>query len=43
VLLIIEVATPPAIRAAAAITQELRRADETWRIARGSVAPVGSK
>jgi ketosteroid isomerase-like protein len=43
VLLIVEVATPPAIRAAAAIIQELRRADETWRIARRSVAPVGSK
>src|SRR5580700_5726157 len=34
VLLIIDPATPPALRAAAAITQELRRAGGTWRITR---------
>ena len=43
VLLIIDPAAPPVLRATAAITQELRRAHETWRIARRSVAPVGSK
>ena len=41
VLLIIDPAAPPALRTAAAITQELRRADGTWRIARRTVAPAG--
>jgi uncharacterized protein (TIGR02246 family) len=40
VLLIIDSAAPPAIRAAAAITQELRRADGSWRITRRTVAPT---
>jgi uncharacterized protein (TIGR02246 family) len=40
VLLIIDPAAL-AIRAAAAITQELRRAEGTWRIARRTVAPAG--
>jgi uncharacterized protein (TIGR02246 family) len=40
VLLIIDPAAPPAIRAAAAITQELRRADGSWRITRRTVAPA---
>jgi ketosteroid isomerase-like protein len=39
VLLIIDLAAPPAIRTAAAITQELRRADGSWRITRRTVAP----
>ena len=39
VLLIIDPAAPPAIRTAALITQELRRADGSWRIARRTVAP----
>jgi ketosteroid isomerase-like protein len=39
-LLIIDSAAPFAIRAAAAITQELRRADGSWRIARRTVAPT---
>ena len=42
VLLIIDPATPPALRAAAAITQELRRAGGTWRITRRTVAPARS-
>jgi uncharacterized protein (TIGR02246 family) len=42
VLLIIDPAAPPALRAAAAITQEIRRADGTWRITRRTVAPVSS-
>jgi len=41
VLLIIDPAAPPAIRAAAAITQELRRAEGFWRITRRTVAPAG--
>jgi uncharacterized protein (TIGR02246 family) len=41
VLLIIDPAAPPVIRAAAAITQELRRADGSWRIARRTVAAAG--
>ncbi len=41
VLLILDPATPPAIRTAAAITQELRRAEGAWRIARRTVAPAG--
>jgi uncharacterized protein (TIGR02246 family) len=43
VLLIIDPAAPPALRAAAAITQELRRADGTWRITRRTVAPAGQQ
>ena len=42
VLLIIDPATPPALRAAAAITQELRRAGGTWRITRRTVASASS-
>jgi acetamidase/formamidase len=38
VLLIIDPAAPPAIRAAALITQELRRDGGSWRIARRTVA-----
>jgi len=41
VLLIIDPAAPPAIRTAAAITQELRRTDGSWRITRRTVAPAG--
>jgi uncharacterized protein (TIGR02246 family) len=41
VLLIIDPAPPPAIRAAAAITQQLRRADGSWRITRRTVAAAG--
>jgi ketosteroid isomerase-like protein len=41
VLLIIDPAAPPAIRAAAVITQELRRSGEVWRISRRTVAPAG--
>jgi ketosteroid isomerase-like protein len=40
VLLIIDPATPPALRATAAITQELRRSQGSWRIARRTVAPA---
>jgi len=40
VLLIIDPAAPPALRTAAAITQELRRADGAWRITRRTVAPA---
>jgi uncharacterized protein (TIGR02246 family) len=40
VLLIIDPAAPPAIRTAAAITQELRRTDGSWRITRRTVAPA---
>jgi uncharacterized protein (TIGR02246 family) len=40
VLLIIDPATPPTLRAAAAITQELRRANGAWRITRRTVAPA---
>jgi hypothetical protein len=43
VLLIIDPAAPPALRAAAAITQELRRAGGTWRITRRTVAPAGQQ
>src|SRR5580658_1615843 len=39
VLLILDPATPPAIRTAALITQELRRAEGSWRIGRRTVAP----
>jgi ketosteroid isomerase-like protein len=38
VLLIIDPATPPALRATAAITQELRRSEGSWRITRRTVA-----
>jgi uncharacterized protein (TIGR02246 family) len=41
VLLIIDPAAPPTIRTAAAITQELSRADGSWRITRRTVAPAG--
>ena len=41
VLLIVDPAAPPAIRTAAAITQELRRADGSWLITRRTVAPAG--
>ena len=40
VLLIIDPATPPALRTTAAITQELRRSEGSWRIARRTVAPA---
>jgi uncharacterized protein (TIGR02246 family) len=40
VLLIVDAEQPPVIRAAALITQELRRDDSSWRIARRTVAPV---
>jgi hypothetical protein len=40
VLLIIDPAAPPALRAAAAITQELRRTEGSWRIIRRTVAPA---
>jgi uncharacterized protein (TIGR02246 family) len=40
VLLIIDPNPPPAIHATAMITQELRRSDDSWRIARRTVAPV---
>jgi uncharacterized protein (TIGR02246 family) len=43
VLLIIDSAAPPAIRAAAAITQELRRAEGSWRITRRTVAPASER
>jgi uncharacterized protein (TIGR02246 family) len=39
VLLIIDPAAPPALRAAAAITQELRRTEGSWLITRRTVAP----
>jgi uncharacterized protein (TIGR02246 family) len=41
VLLIIDPAAPPALRTAAAITQELRRTEGSWRIARRTVAAAG--
>ena len=41
VLLIIDPAAPPAIRTAAAITQELRRTNGSWLITRRTVAPPG--
>ena len=40
VLLIIDPAAPPALRATAAITQELRRTDGFWRITKRTVAPT---
>jgi hypothetical protein len=39
VLLIIDAAQPPALRTVALITQELRRAERSWLIARRTVAP----
>jgi uncharacterized protein (TIGR02246 family) len=42
VLLIIDPAAPPAIRAAAAITQELRRTEGSWRITRRTVASAAA-
>ena len=42
-LLIIDAAPPPAIRAAVVITQELRRAEGSWRIARRTVAPASGQ
>ena len=41
VLLIVDPAAPPAIRAAAAITQELRRVGGSWLITRRTVAAAG--
>ncbi len=38
VLLIVDPVTPPAIRATAVITQELRRSGGSWRISRRTVA-----
>ena len=40
VLLIIALAAPPALRTAAAITQELRRTEGSWLITRRTVAPA---
>ena len=40
VLLIIDATSPPALRTAAAITQELRREGGSWLIARRTVAPA---
>jgi hypothetical protein len=40
VLLIIDPAAPPALRAVAAITQELRRTEGSWLIIRRTVAPA---
>ncbi len=40
VLLIIDPSAPPALRAAAMITQELRRGEGSWRITRRTVAPA---
>ena len=40
VLLIVDPADPPAIRTTALITQDLRRAGGSWRIARRTVAPA---
>jgi ketosteroid isomerase-like protein len=42
VLLIIDPAAPPAIRATAAITQELRRTRDSWLIARRTVASAAT-
>jgi len=43
VLLIVDPAQPPALRAAAAITQELRRVDGSWLIARRTVASASAE
>ncbi len=40
ILLIVDPAAPAAIRTTAAITQTVRRASGTWRIARRTVAPA---
>jgi uncharacterized protein (TIGR02246 family) len=40
VLLIIDPSAPPALRHVAAITQEVRRTEGVWRIARRTVAPA---
>ena len=40
VLLIVDPAEPPAIRTTARITQELRRAGDSWLITRRTVAPA---
>jgi hypothetical protein len=40
VLLIVAPEPPPAVRAAALITQELHRAGDTWLITRRTVAPA---
>jgi uncharacterized protein (TIGR02246 family) len=40
VLLIIDPAPPPTLRAAAAITQEIRRTEGSWLITRRTVAPA---
>jgi ketosteroid isomerase-like protein len=42
-LLIIDPALPPAIRAVAVITQELRRTEGSWRITRRTVAPASGQ
>jgi ketosteroid isomerase-like protein len=42
VLLVIDPATPPVIRAVAMITQELRRSGASWLITRRTVAPAGA-
>jgi ketosteroid isomerase-like protein len=42
VLLIIDPAAPPALRVAAAITQELRRIGGSWLITRRTVAPASA-
>ncbi len=43
VLLIIDPSAPPAIRATALITQELRRDKGSWRITRRTVAPASGQ
>ena len=43
VLLIVDPAAPPALRATAMITQELRQAEGSWRIARRTVAPASGQ
>ena len=43
VLLIVDPDAPPALRAAAMITQELRQAEGSWRITRRTVTPPGTR
>jgi hypothetical protein len=43
VLLIVDPAPPPAIRVVAAITQELRRSGDSWRISRRTVAQAAQQ
>ena len=43
VLMIVDPAEPPAIRVVAAITQELRRSGDSWRISRRTVAQAGGQ